>query len=256
LRNSQIIHELIITSPLGLVPRELELIYPASSYDIPVTGTWDEDEKIMIRSSLKSYLKENKYDKIICHLPNNILEFISDILGDFENTCIDKPTSKKSLEKLSSTLKGNIKDYEIVKPSIRKFEDFKSLALYQFGSKTGNRLVKNCEIRGKYPFLKLFEKNKQIGMMTKDRGLISLTINGAEKIKNTNEFWVEVFDDFDLIGSVFSPGVNDADKQIRIGDEVIVKSKEKLLAVGVAQINGEDMKTSNYGEAVKVRHRI
>ncbi len=31
-------HELIITSPLGLVPRELECIYPAGHYDLPVTG--------------------------------------------------------------------------------------------------------------------------------------------------------------------------------------------------------------------------
>ncbi|MBK5191533.1 MAG: DUF5591 domain-containing protein, partial [Methanosarcinales archaeon] len=32
------IHEIILTSPLGVVPRELELTYPAAFYDIPVTG--------------------------------------------------------------------------------------------------------------------------------------------------------------------------------------------------------------------------
>ncbi|MCK4416355.1 MAG: DUF5591 domain-containing protein, partial [Thermoplasmatales archaeon] len=42
--NPFIVHEMIVTSPMGLVPRELELVYPASSYDIPVTGVWDEDE--------------------------------------------------------------------------------------------------------------------------------------------------------------------------------------------------------------------
>ena len=34
-------HELIVTSPLGLVPRELECVYPAGHYDVPVTGYWD-----------------------------------------------------------------------------------------------------------------------------------------------------------------------------------------------------------------------
>ena len=32
------LHELILTSPLALVPRELEEVYPAASYDVPVTG--------------------------------------------------------------------------------------------------------------------------------------------------------------------------------------------------------------------------
>ena len=36
------LHELIVTSPVGLVPRELENSYPASSYDIPVIGIWYE----------------------------------------------------------------------------------------------------------------------------------------------------------------------------------------------------------------------
>ena len=44
-------HELIVTSPLGLVPRELECIYPAGHYDVPVTGYWDAEEW---RSSLVS----------------------------------------------------------------------------------------------------------------------------------------------------------------------------------------------------------
>jgi len=32
------IQELILTSPLGVIPRELERVFPAAHYDIPVTG--------------------------------------------------------------------------------------------------------------------------------------------------------------------------------------------------------------------------
>ena len=56
-KNPFIVHELIITSPMGIVPRELELVYPAASYDIPVTGIWDEVEKKMITEMLSKYLK-------------------------------------------------------------------------------------------------------------------------------------------------------------------------------------------------------
>jgi archaeosine synthase len=58
LDNSFVVHEVILTSPLGLVPRELELTYPASTYDTAVTGHWDEDEKKMIRNLLQQYLQK------------------------------------------------------------------------------------------------------------------------------------------------------------------------------------------------------
>ena len=69
LDNPFVVHEVILTSPLGLVPRELELTYPASTYDTAVTGYWDENEKKMIRSLLQQYLQKNTYDTIIMHIP-------------------------------------------------------------------------------------------------------------------------------------------------------------------------------------------
>ena len=90
-------------------------------------------------------------------------------------------------------------------------------------------------------------------MITQERGLISLTLEGAQMINN---YIVEIYDDFELIGSVFAPGIKNADKNIRIGDEVRVKNKKQTVAIGVAQMNGEEMITSTYGEAVKVRHKI
>jgi len=253
--NPFVVHELIITSPMGIVPRELELVHPASMYDIPVTGVWDEDEKKMIRKLLKEYLKNNKYDKIIAHLPKALMEFTEDILEKPEITCIDSPTSNKSLDKLSQVLKKNVSKYERVKPLERSIEDVQCLASYQFGKKIAEKLLKDCTIRGKYPYQKIIYKNTQLGMITKERGLISLTIEGAETLAESKKYWVRIYDDFTLKGSVFAPGVKDADKDIRIGDEVIVKRKDKLCAVGVAQMNGVGMKTSSHGEAVNVRHR-
>ena len=254
--NPFVVHELIVTSPIGLVPRDLELVYPASSYDIPVTGVWDEDEKKMIRNLLTDYLRVNKYDRIIAHLPRQIMEFIEDILENPTITCIDDPTSKKSLDKLSTVLKKNVNNYDKVKPYERVREDVQGLASYQFGRLIAEQLLKDCIIKGKYPYLKIMHNNTQLGMITKERGLISLTINGAERIAKSNKYWVEINDDFILKGSVFAPGVKDADDDIRIGDEVIVIKNKKLCAVGVAQMSGDEMKKSSHGEAVKVRHKV
>ncbi|MFX0184181.1 MAG: DUF5591 domain-containing protein, partial [Candidatus Hodarchaeota archaeon] len=44
-RKRHLIDEVILTSPLGVVPRNLEYTYPAAHYDIPVTGDWNDIEK-------------------------------------------------------------------------------------------------------------------------------------------------------------------------------------------------------------------
>jgi archaeosine synthase len=255
-KNPFIVHEVIITSPIGIVPRDLELVYPASSYDISVTGVWDEIEKKMIKELLSKYLKLNKYRKVIVHLPVEIVDFIKPILSKPIITCKGNPTSKESLDNLFKILNETVNNYEKIKAKIRSKEDVLALASYQFGKKIAENLIKNCEIKGKYPYQKIMNGNSQLGMITKERGLISLTINGAEKICKYNKYWVEIYNDFTLKGSVFAPGIKDADDEIRIGDEVIVTRKNKLCAVGVAQMNGEEMKQLKQGEAVKIRHRI
>jgi len=254
--NVGVLHEVIITSPLGIVPRELELVYPASMYDIPVTGIWDEDEKKMIRRLLKRYLEINKYDKIIVHLPSEIMEFIKDLLQRPTTTCVNSPTSRDSLNNLSTFVKEIAQKYDKINLQTRYRENMQSLASYQFDNTIAEKLLKDCKIKGKYPYQKIMHNNHQLGMLTKERGLISLTVNGAQKITDTKTYWVEIYDDFTLKGSAFAPGVKDADASIRIGDEVIVLKNKMLCGVGVAQMNGTEMRESSYGEAVKIRHRI
>jgi archaeosine synthase len=111
-------------------------------------------------------------------------------------------------------------------------------------------------IKGRYPYQKIFFQNNQLGMLTKERGVISLTINGANKIIKSNKYCIEIFDNFILKGSLFAPGIKKADKDIRIGDEVLILKNEKLCGVGVAQMSGIEMMKLNYGEAVKVRHKV
>jgi archaeosine synthase len=253
-KNSSIIHELIITSPIGLVPRELELIYPASNYDIPVTGVWNEDEKKMVCELLKKYLKKNQYDKIIVHLPSEISSFVKDIIDKPIITCKKRPTSKNSLKNLLKTLEKIVDEYDKIKYFERKKEDIKGFASYQFGIKISEKLLKDSEMKGRYPNQKIISNKKQLGMIVGKRGFISLTLHGAEKMLESERYWAEIYDDFTLKGSVFAPGLKDCDEDIRIGDEVIVLRNKKLCGVGVALMNGKEMKQSNHGEAIKIRH--
>ena len=256
LDNSFVVHEVILTSPLGIVPRELELTYPASMYDIAVTGRWDENEKKMIRTLIQQYLQKNTYDTVIMHLPREMQEFVAEILKNPISTCIDFPTSEESLSELSNVLHKLTKTYKRVASSQRTYENVKALACYQMSKPLAEQLLKDAIIKGKYPYQKIIQNNVQLGMITEERGLISLTIDGGKRLVDAKHYWIEIFDDFSLKGSLFAPGIKDADELIRIGDEVIIRKNMNLCAVGVAQMNGKEMIESTNGVAVKIRHHI
>jgi archaeosine synthase alpha-subunit len=146
--------------------------------------------------------------------------------------------------------------YDRVKSQRRAYENITSLACYQFGPVLAKLLMKDCTISGKYPYQKIMNGTTQLGMLTEKRGLLSLTLDGATRLGETQQYWIEISDDFTLKGSVFAPGIDDADESIRIGDEVLVKKKGQLCGVGVALMNGREMTESMHGEAVKIRHHI
>ena len=61
------LHIVSVTSPLGLVPRELEFCYPAAHYDIAVTGSWSPTEVEMLRTQVSRLVPEKHYSKAIVH---------------------------------------------------------------------------------------------------------------------------------------------------------------------------------------------
>jgi len=250
------IHEVIITSPLGIVPRELELIYPASDYDIPVTGDWFEDEITLIKHLLISYLKKNSYEKILIHLPPPLNKILLQEMPNAHSTNINESaTTYESLLQLKNLLEKEIKDIPAASGKTRFRENMLSLASYQFSEPLAEALLDNTMIKGKYPYLKIFDdQQNQLGMLTEKRGLISLTIHGGKRLQNFEKYVVNIANDFMLKGSVFTPGILDADEHIRRGDEVLIFQDSVLKAVGVALMNGEDMVQLHHGKAVNIRH--
>src|SRR5207249_10089777 len=66
--NPSVVHEVVVTSPLGLIPRELERFHPARDYDIPVTGDWSRDEAAIVIEDPSAFLAANRYDAVVAHL--------------------------------------------------------------------------------------------------------------------------------------------------------------------------------------------
>ena len=73
--------ELMVTSPLGIVPRELEDLWPAGHYDVPVTGDWSADELNRIHDLVSDLTTRLGFQSVIDHcdlgldgrLPNGVL---------------------------------------------------------------------------------------------------------------------------------------------------------------------------------------
>ena len=247
-----LVHEVIVTSPLGIVPRELDVFFPANSYDIPVTGEWKCQEKEMIREMLVHFL-ELGYDKVISHLGEDT-ELVAG-LTDLTETCIGGATSPASLTKLDETLREVTKGMKGGDYMVDRKETVRSLLGYQFGTEAADNIMdKDTFVIGKFPYWKIMRGKTQLGMLTAERGMVSLTIDGAKVLAAHGFNTVEMMD-FELKGNLFAVGVKDADLSIRIGDEAIITLNGQVKGVGVAVMSGREMKDLKRGIAVKIRHK-
>ena len=234
-------HEIIITSPLGLVPRELELVYPAAHYDVPVTGYWDHEERYIIERMLEAYFSKHQYERVIAHLDGDAYEIVRAACErcgiSLEWTCADSsPLSHESLSKLTNALLGCAK----VK---RRYAH--GMFSYQFGQEL---LEQGIEVKGRYPE-QIITKNRRQLFSIDPSGMLRPTFDGWQIIETGYRVYI---DDFIPQGDILAPGVFDADPNIREGDEVLVVGKQAW-AIGKAAMSADEMKRSKRGIAVRVR---
>ena len=250
-----LVHEVIVTSPLGAVPRELDVFFPPKSYDIPVTGQWKPEEKEFIRE-LVGHIIEQGYDTVISHLGEDT-ELVSG-LCEMKETVVGDPTSPASLQNLDNALREATKGMEgFGDYATDRNETIRSVLTFQFGKEIADAIMdKDTYGMGKFPYWKIMRgKNLQLGMLTEERGMISMTLDGA-KILAEHKYHIVDIMDFELKGSLFAVGVKDADPSIRIGDEAVIMCNGEVKAVGVAMMSGREMKELNRGVAVRIRHKI
>jgi archaeosine synthase len=248
--NPGVVHEVVVTSPLGIVPRELEVFPPAQHYDVPVTGDWSLDEREEVARGVERLLDAGRYDAVVAHFEGRWLE---EVVPDAVFTSAGRPTSGESVRRLREALREACAGLERVAGHDRLVQNLRSLARFQFGP-AGEAVVEGCSVRGRYPNLRLWRDDAQVAMLVGRRGMLSLTMAGAEALVREAAYVVGI-DDFEVEGNVFAVGVEGADSAIRIGDDVAVAHDGDLRAVGVAKMTPGEMVESSRGEAVRVRHK-
>ena len=249
-------HLVSMTSPIGVVPQELETTYPAQHYDTVVTGRWSEDEKGFVSDVLQRYLERNEYPKIIAHVPDegyrDIVERVERRLDlDITYTVAEHPTDDESLANLSEALSGELK----YSKREREHNTVRAIADYLLGDGAGDDLFADIQTTSRYPKIQVRDdEDTQLATMVPQYGTLSFTLEGARRWLDSDAPVKRVeIDGFVPHGSVLAPGVVDADEEIRVGDEVIVEGP-KAFAVGRAEMFGCEMAESTRGIACEVRH--
>lgn len=252
LTNRWAVHECVLTSPLGLVPRELERAYPAAQYDLPVSGHWDPAEEAIIREALGTVLDRGSYDHVVAHLVEAEAAMVADVVDKVEVTTEGDPRSDASLDRLRDALEAVAPAADPVDYETRLREELAAIATFQYGE-AGPALVEDVTTEGSWPQMRLFDGDDQVATLVASRGRYTLAMEGGRRLLEAGTHTVRI-EDFTPSGSVFAVGVEEADPRIRVEDDVVVHHDGEVRAVGRAAMPGPEMAASDRGAAVEVKH--
>lgn len=246
------LHELIVTSPVGLVPRELEEGYPSRFYDIPVIGLWYEEEKTMMNDLLTKYLHNNHYSKIIAYITED-LEFIGKALPREAVIISGDLRDKTNLRRLKAAIEDSLKESATEKKSRteRKLQDYKAIAGFQFGNWIVGKL-EGTKIHTSYNQDMLVRDGAILLVYNKNLGKFTINKNSAEFFLERRDHIIEI-DDFKPTANVYAVGIVNATPDIRPEDEVVLVHGGEIRGVGIAKMPFQAMIDLDKGIAVKVR---
>ena len=239
--------EVIVTSPFGICPREMENTFPIQSYDTAVSGDWSHEEIKVAGKLLKKYVSDNN---VIANVHGGYEEVCREYLDDCIYSCQDnKPTSPDSIY----NLRMELKKYKKIKKHDKTLHELRSISKYQFGVNGDKFITDDVIAKGRY-HKKIFSNNKQIARLNMDYGLYTLNLSGGERLLENNINVIEI--NFNLeTNTLFSPGIDKADHNIIPNDEVVIVKDNEVVAVGKSVLTGSEMEKSKSGVAVKIRHR-
>ena len=215
-------HEVMVTSPLGLVPRDLEQTWPAGYYDIPVTGDWTQDEINRVTQMLDSLVERNNYRLIINH---------SGMEYKCETPLIDtrqggSATNQEALERLGKAIFDNVR---VKRRSSEKMnlDNFKSVARLHH---LNDLWLQGTEVRGRIPRWKILKDGEQLAMWAPERGGFSLAKSCIPILETLDSLKrVNLKENVKWKGDINLAILESYDETIRKGEDVLVMQGSQCL---------------------------
>lgn len=249
------LHEVMVTAPLGLVPRELEELWPAGHYDIPVSGDWSGDELEIIRTLVKSIVTNNGYQLILNHsdVELNAAEIGAEVIDTRQGEGAGSPSS---LERLNNASEDAAKRFH---PDYRMSEKqhllIKMKSISRWLHNNDAWLVK-AHVGGKPPRWKILDGKVQLAMWHPQDGRFAFA-KGTLPSLATEQTLAEVHlvEGPKLEGDIFSPMVDKVHGDVRIGDEILVFRAGELLG-SARSLASKWEYFGSPGMVAKTKHRL
>ncbi|HTW40562.1 MAG TPA: DUF5591 domain-containing protein [Thermoplasmata archaeon] len=262
MRAAERIHVVSVSSPIGLVPRELEDLPPARHYDIPVTGEWVGPERDAVVAGVRHLLVHGQYRSVVVHLDPEEYGFLRPALPETVpvawTIADDRTTTPEAVRALHDALAAALESETPVPggPLSVVREELREVASVQFGRDAAERLYSpSVRLAGRPWFQRLTDGRIDLATLREERGLFHLTVAGARRVMPAPPLAVEVDPTLSLSGDLFTPGIRSADRAIRAGDSVVLLRSGALAGVGEAVLPGRLMTELGHGLAARVRHR-
>ncbi len=246
------VNEVMVTAPLGLVPRELEDFWPAAHYDIPVTGDWDIDELLVIREMVREYAIRNEFELIINH---SGIEFEIPTIKILDTRLGESAGSQNSISRLQEAIENASKEYKLPNPkeSFHRLEKLKSASRFQHGT---DEWLEGAKVTGRPPIFRIEKNGLQVALWNPRSGRFSFSKASLPILDACNALpRVELVSNFDWRGDLFSTNVVKADPNIRSGDEVLVFQDGVLVGSARAEASGWEWPRGP-GRLAKAKHRL
>ena len=233
--NSNSIHEVIVTAPLGLVPRELEDLWPAANYDIPVTGDWDIDELRVIREMISEYVSRNNFSRVINHSGISLELDSVEIIDTRQGMTAG---SSDALDNLERIVNQSVEDFSLIdlKESKHRLGKLMSLSRFQHGT---DKWLEDTGIQGRPPIFTIRKDGTQLALWNPRLGRFSFTKACLPLLADSGKFpEAHLIPGFDWRGDLFASNVIEIKGNIRIGDEVLVYQDSNLIGSARAEAAG------------------
>ena len=226
---------MVLDVPFGLVPLEIDEVYPLSQNDAPKIKDADS------------------------------LDFLGNILSEFIEYYDQTLIHERVIRDLDIAIYNIHEDSDEIRYKKDDLAKIKAIADYQFGIPAGEALFKgNITIEKSKKTGKIrhiYDGKVLIANMRASDSFLVLSKEGAKRLHNKMPYpqnRVVVNKDsepFTLEGkSVFAKFILDVDKDIRANDEVlIVNEEDELLAYGKALLGSSEMMDFMTGQAIKTR---
>ena len=245
-------HEVMVTSPLGLVPRDLEEVWPAAHYDLPVTVDWTGDEEHRIERMFQRFVDRHSYKRIINHSGMKLNHESIPVIDTRQG---DSAGSHDALERLGAAVHEAVDDFSARgrKNERMLLDTYASVARKNMNN---DAWVKPLKVRGKPPRYRLEKAGTQLALWSIDRGGFSLSKSVVKELAATKALpIVHLRPDVVWKGDIFGTIVEKFDESIRCGSDLLVYQNGEVVGLARAHAPGWEW-PSTPGRLAKSHQRL